>query len=178
MLCGGVGGWAATAEISGAVIAPGSMVVDSNVKKVQHPSGGVVAEIRARDGDRVSAGGIILRLDETITRANLAIVAKGLDELVARKARLEAERDGTEAITFPEDLMARASNVASTIAGERKLFELRRSARVGQQSQLRQRISQLEEETGGLQAKARPKPRRLLSSTESSTERAISGKSS
>jgi multidrug efflux pump subunit AcrA (membrane-fusion protein) len=84
----GVGGWASTAEISGALIAQGSIVVDSNVKKVQHPTGGVVGELRVRDGDRVKAGDILIRLDETVTRANLAIVTKGLTELYARKARL------------------------------------------------------------------------------------------
>jgi len=159
VLCGGVGGWAASAEISGAVIAPGVVVVDSNVRKVQHPTGGVVAEIRARDGDRVSAGEVALRLDETIPRANLAIVTKGIDQFVARKSRLEAERDGTEVIAFPNDFAARVNdqNVVVTIAGECKLFELRRFARIGQQSQLRQRISQLEEEIGGLKAQAAAK---------------------
>jgi len=76
----GLGGWAATAEIAGALIAQGSLVVDSNVKKVQHPSGGVVGEVRAHDGDRVKAGDILVRLDETVTRANLAIITKGLTE--------------------------------------------------------------------------------------------------
>ena len=94
----GVGGWASTAEISGALIAQGSIVVDSNVKKVQHPTGGVVGELRVRDGDRVKAGDILVRLDETVTRANLAIVTKGLTELYARKARLAAERDGAETL--------------------------------------------------------------------------------
>src|SRR6516162_1427226 len=83
----GLGGWAATAEIAGALIAQGSLVVDSNVKKVQHPTGGVVGEVRARDGDRVKAGDILVRLDETVTGANLAIITKGLTELYARKAR-------------------------------------------------------------------------------------------
>src|SRR5262247_4732251 len=76
----GVGGWAATAVISGAVVASGSVVVDSNVKKVQHPTGGIVGELRVRDGDRVKAGDIVARLDDTQTRANLAIVIKALDE--------------------------------------------------------------------------------------------------
>src|ERR671921_2132122 len=79
MLVGGLGGWAAVTELSGAVVAPGSVVVDSHVKKVQHPTGGVVGEIRVRDGDRVNAGDLVVRLDETITRANLAVVTKGLD---------------------------------------------------------------------------------------------------
>src|ERR1700681_4248377 len=70
VLAGGVGGWAATTELSGALIAQGSIVVDSNVKKVQHPTGGVVGELRVHDGDRVKAGEIVVRLDDTVTRAN------------------------------------------------------------------------------------------------------------
>src|SRR6478672_9458755 len=98
LLVAGLGGWAMTTEFTGAVIAAGQLVVDSNVKKVQHPTGGVVGKLNVRDGDRVKAGDILVQLDDTITRANLAIVTKGLDELAARKARLEAERDGTDAI--------------------------------------------------------------------------------
>ena len=78
----------------------------SNVKKVQHPTGGVVGELRVRDGDRVKAGDILIRLDETVTRANLAIVTKGLTELYARKARLAAERDGAETLETPKQLAA------------------------------------------------------------------------
>ena len=101
MLAIGLGGWASTAEISGALIAQGSLVVDSNVKKVQHPTGGVVGELRVHDGDHVKAGDILIRLDETVTRANLAIVTKGLNELYARKARLGAERDGADIVSGP-----------------------------------------------------------------------------
>jgi HlyD family secretion protein len=164
LLAGGVGGWAATTEIAGAVIAPGFLVVESNVKKVQHPTGGVVGEIRARDGDRVKAGDIVVRLDETITRANLAIVSKGLDELMARKARLEAERDGLEAVAFPRDLLERGGDpaLANTLGGERRLFELRRAARLGQQSQLRQRVGQLNEEIGGLSAQLGAKQQEIV----------------
>jgi len=88
----GLGGWATTAEISGALIAPGSVVVESNVKKVQHPTGGVVGEVLARDGDLVKAGDVVVRLDDTVTKASLAIVTKNLDGLWARGARLEAEQ--------------------------------------------------------------------------------------
>src|SRR5262245_2898837 len=94
LLAGGVGGWAAATDIEGAVIASGVLVVDSNVKKVQHPTGGIVGELRVREGQRVKAGDVVVRLDDTVTRANLAIVSKGLSEFYARKARLEAERDG------------------------------------------------------------------------------------
>jgi HlyD family secretion protein len=164
VLCGGVGGWAATTEISGAVIAPGVLVVDTNVKKVQHPTGGVVGEIRARDGDRVAIGDIVVRLDETVTRANLAIVLRGLDELVARKGRLEAERDGLEGIAFPSEFIERLSEpqVGAIIAGERKLFDLRQSARVGQKSQLRERIAQLREEIGGIGAQIKAKAQEIV----------------
>jgi HlyD family secretion protein len=164
VLCGGVGGWAATTEISGAVIAPGSLVVDSNVKKVQHPTGGVVGEIRVRDGDRVSMGDIVVRLDETVTRANLSIVLKGLNELIARKARLEAERDGLDGIAFPKEFVERIDEpeVAAIIAGERKLFDLRQSARIGQKAQLRERIAQLVEEIGGVAAQIKAKSQEIV----------------
>ncbi len=150
----GVGGWAAATDVASALIAPGSIVVDSNVKKVQHPTGGIVGEVRVRDGDRVKANDIVVRLDETVTRANLAVVTKGLNELSARKARLEAERDGAETIRFSAELMSRAQDpeVAAVLAGEGKLFELRHTARAGQKAQLRQRISQLDEEISGLAA--------------------------
>src|SRR5262245_21558644 len=81
LLVGGLGGWAVTAGLSGAVHAVGTVVVDSNVKKVQHPTGGVVGEIRVRDGDKVAAGDLVMRLDDTVTRANLGVVTSQLDEL-------------------------------------------------------------------------------------------------
>jgi HlyD family secretion protein len=109
LIAGGVGSWAATTDISGAVIAPGVLVVDTYVKKVQHPTGGIVGGILARDGDRVEAGEVVVRLDATINRANLAIIDKGLMELAARKARLEAERDGTDAVTVPDELASRST---------------------------------------------------------------------
>jgi len=150
----GLGGWAAQTEISGAVVAPGQLVVNSSLRKVQHPTGGVVSELRVRNGDRVNAGDILVRLDDTQTRANLAIVTKALDENAARQAREEAERDGAEAVTFPRELVDRMHNVdvERAVNGERKQFETRRSTREGQRSQLRERIAQLKEETGGYQA--------------------------
>jgi HlyD family secretion protein len=160
VLAGGVGGWAGTMTLSGALIAQGQVVVDSNVKKVQHPTGGVVGELRVRDGDRVKEGDILVRLDETVTRSNLAIVTKGLDELYARRARLESERDGASSIKFPDELAGRESSepaVAAILDGERKLFELRSSARNGQKAQLRQRIEQLNEEIRGLKAQRESK---------------------
>ncbi|MBQ0823849.1 HlyD family type I secretion periplasmic adaptor subunit [Microvirga terrae] len=159
LLVGGLGGWAWTTELSGAVVAPGTVVVDSHVKKVQHPTGGVVGEILARDGDRVRAGDVVIRLDETVARANLAMVAKSIDEMVARKARLEAERDGAEAVRFSEDLVSRAHqpDVADLMSGERRLFDSRREARAGQRSQLRERVAQLAEQIDGTKLQASAK---------------------
>src|SRR6188472_3502355 len=103
VLVAGLGGWAWTSEFAGAVIAQGQLVVDSNVKKVQHPTGGVVAELNVRDGSIVKLGDIVIKLDDTQTRANLQIVVKGLAELAARKAREEAEIDGMERISQSEE---------------------------------------------------------------------------
>jgi HlyD family secretion protein len=163
LLGGGVGGLPATTELSGAVIAPGVMVVDSNVKKVQHPSGGVVGELRVRDGDRVKSGDIVVRLDETITQANLAIVVKSLNEMHARLARLEAERDDTADVQFPAELLARSADpeVKRVIDGERNLFQLRRKARSGQKQQLGERIQQLREEIQGITGQAAAKKREI-----------------
>jgi HlyD family secretion protein len=159
----GVGGWAATAVIAGAVVASGSVVVDSNVKKVQHPTGGIVGELRVRDGDRVHAGDVVVRLDETVTRANLAIVTKGLGEMMARKARLESERDGLDTITFPAQLVADAGDPdrAAAMDSESKLFNLRKTARSGQKAQLRERVAQLGEEITGLAAQQNSKAKEI-----------------
>jgi HlyD family secretion protein len=160
----GVGGWAVSTEISGAVIAQGLVVVESNVKKVQHPTGGVVAELRAKNGDRVRAGDLLVRLDDTTTRANLAVVVKALDELAARQTRLEAERDGAEKLGFPALLTGRMSDpeVARIVNGESRLFELRSIARAGQKSQLKERITQLDQEIAGLTAQADSKEREIV----------------
>ena len=134
-----------------------------NVKKVQHPSGGVVGEVRAHDGDRVKAGDILVRLDETVTRANLAIITKGLTELYARKARLGAERDGADSVPTPKQLADKISDpdVQEALASERKLFELRRTARLGQKDQLQQRIKQLQEQITGLTAQQAAKSKEM-----------------
>ncbi|WP_114944095.1 HlyD family type I secretion periplasmic adaptor subunit [Microvirga calopogonii] len=159
LLVGGLGGWAVVTELSGAVVAPGAVVVDSHVKKVQHPTGGVVGEIYARDGDRVRAGDIVIRLDETVARANLAMVSKSLDELAARQGRLESERDGFNEITFPAALRSRLdeADIVELTASENRVFESRREAREGQKAQLKERIAQLQEQIDGLDLQAAAK---------------------
>ena len=122
LLVGIVGGWAAITEISGAVIAPGKLVVDQQREEGAAPDRRRRRRDRVKDGDRVKKGDVVVRLDETQARANLAIVSKALDELVARKARNEAERDGADKSRFPADLMARRADpdVASMLAGEQQ----------------------------------------------------------
>jgi HlyD family secretion protein len=167
LLVGGVGGWAATTEISGAVIAQGKLVVDTNVKKVQHPTGGVVGELLVKDGDSVRQGDVVVRLDGTQARASLGVVNRALDELAARQARNEAELDGTKAVDFPPELAERRDDreISRLMAGEQKLFEMRRSARDGQKAQLREQIQQLQLQIGGNQAQeaAKAKEIQLLS---------------
>jgi HlyD family secretion protein len=155
----GLGGWAWTTELSGAVVAPGTVVVDSHVKKVQHPTGGVIGEILARDGDHVRSGDVVIRLDETVARANLSMVSKSIDEMAARRARLEAERDGAKAIRFPAELTTRSDDieVSELMRGERKLFDSRREARAGQKSQLQERVAQLAEQIDGTKLQASAK---------------------
>jgi HlyD family secretion protein len=161
----GIGGWAATSELTGAVIGQGVLVVDSSVKKVQHPTGGVVGELRVREGDKVIAGDILLRLDETQTLANATIISKNFDELLARQARLETERDNADQISFPKVLLERtrdsASEAARAIAAERSLFDLRRQARSGQKAQLKERSAQLQEEIKGYLGQAEAKQKEV-----------------
>jgi HlyD family secretion protein len=155
----GAGGWAATAELSGAVLASGTVVVDSKVKKVQHPTGGVVGEIRVKDGDKVDVGDVLVRLDDTVTRANLDTVTKQLDELYVREARLRAELAGGSDISWPAGIAGRAGEpaLAAIMAAERALFESRTEARSGQRSQLNERIAQLRAQIEGLDGQAKAK---------------------
>jgi HlyD family secretion protein len=153
LLFGSITVMGATTDLSGAVIAQGSLAVESNVKRVQHPTGGVVGELVVHEGARVSAGDVLLRLDPTETQANLAAVTKALWELTARRARLETERDSGDTIAFPAELDEAAKgdpDITRIVTGERKLFELRRQAQAGQVSQLRERIAQLNEEIKGV----------------------------
>ena len=156
---GCIGGWAATSELAGAVIAAGTVIVESADKKVQHPTGGVIKDILVHDGSAVEEGQVLVRLDDTVPRATLGVLRSQFDENSARRARLLAERDGADAIAFPQDLAARAAeaSVATAIVGEEKLFESRKTARAGQRAQLRERISQSEEEIRGLTAQQQAK---------------------
>jgi len=163
LLVFGVGGWAATTQLSGAVIAPGKLVVDTNVKKIQHPTGGVVGELLVKEGDKVKQGDVVVRLDGTQAKANLGIVTKSLDELAARQARFEAERDNDKVVEFPPELTSRAGDpeIARLMTGEQKLFEMRRTARDGQKAQLKEQIKQLNLQVEGTEAQEVAKGKEL-----------------
>lgn len=162
-LVGGLGVWAASIDLAGAVLATGNVVVDSSVKKVQHPTGGVVGAIYVTEGQHVEAGEVVIRLDETVTRANLQMVSKQLDEVTVRQARLKAEQNGLTEIVFPEATQARRAEqvLAEIMASETALFENRRTAREGLKAQLRERIAQLREEIDGLVAQKASRTREL-----------------
>jgi HlyD family secretion protein len=150
---GTLGVWGASASISGAVIAPGQFVVEGNVKKVQHQQGGIVGELRVREGQAVAEGDLLIRLDDTLARANLQIITRQIDEFMARSARLEAERDQTGAIVVQAGLAARAAldpEMAALVAAEQRLFAIRGVARDGQRAMLTKRIGQSRSEIEGL----------------------------
>lgn len=153
-LTGVFGGWAVGTEIVGAVIAQGSLVVETSLKKVQHPVGGVVSELMVRDGDQVKAGDVVMRLDATMTKANLAIIVKSLDQFNARKARLESERDRTGRVMFPPVLLDRAGDteVLAMMNAEQRLYENRKAVRESKKRQLEQRVRQLRDEISGMEA--------------------------
>lgn len=164
----GVGGvWAATAPLTGAVMASGQLVVGSNVKKVQHPTGGVVAEVLVKDGDFVAAGQLLIKLDETVTTATLSATTKKIDELSARAARLEAERFGYRPLQFPQSLTERENDplVAEILRTEAELYKARSDAHLQRKARLRERINQLRQEIVGLRVEqeAREKLERVTS---------------
>lgn len=161
----GIGGWAATASLSGAVIGQGVVVVATRVKSIQHLTGGVVRSIRVHDGDHVKAGQILVQLDPTEAQATAAIIMNTVDDLTAKKARLEAERDDLDRVSFPADLKKRGadphSSAARAIAAQSRLFKLRREARNGQKSQLTERKAQLSDEIKGYTSQSAAKDKEL-----------------
>ncbi len=150
----GFGGWAAVAKISSAVIATGTLVVETSAKKVQHPTGGIVGELLVKDGDVVEEGQVVARLDATMAQANLAVVERQLDALLGRAARLDAEKVPDGVIVFQPALLAKAERDPETrkiVDDERRLFDARRKGLDGLRAQLEERIRQTRDEIGGLQ---------------------------
>jgi HlyD family secretion protein len=154
VLIGIIGLWSVLASIQGAVIAPGTAVVETYLKRIQHRDGGIVADIAVKEGEWVEAGQILVRLDETDTRAELAILQGTRDETDAKRARLIAERDNLAEIQYPPTLLVRASEprIAELLSGQRKLLSVQKAALDGRIEQLTERIGQLGQEIAGLTA--------------------------
>lgn len=150
-LLGGVGGWAFTAKLTGAVIAMGTVTIDQNLKEVQHRDGGIVAEIAVREGDTVAAGQVLFRLDDAQSRAEHSILSSQRAEAEARRARLLADRDGLVEIAFPEDLLTAGALHPDLIAAERRLHAGNLANRENQRQQLQFGIEQVEREIGALE---------------------------
>lgn len=151
----GIGGWSVGTQIEGAVLAPGTVNVESFRQVVQHLDGGTVAELNVREGDRVEAGQILIRLDEAALEAQWSILQWRLYELRARIARLEAERDGADHVSFPEEMISIAASdnaLQDLLDGQNSLFKTRRETAANEAAQLSEKINQLQIQIEGLKA--------------------------
>jgi membrane fusion protein, type I secretion system len=164
---GVIGGWSALARLDSAIVAPGVVTVESNRKTIQHLEGGIVREIFVREGQHVDENQLLFRLDDTQSQANAYVARNQLAANLAQEARLVAERDGTDEITFPAALTANIDRpvVAEAIADQRKQFAERRVSLAGQISILEAKIKTYETEIEGL-AEERAATNRQLQSIE------------
>jgi HlyD family secretion protein len=157
LLVGGFGTWAIATRIDGAVIAPGHIVLDRNRQAVQHPDGGVLAEVLVAEGDSVAAGQVLMRLDPTLAQSQLTITESRLFEIIARRGRLEAERDDAATIRF-DPLLTKAAAadpaVDRLMTGQRKLFEARLESLDQSKVQLENQELQLRQQIAGIDAQS------------------------
>lgn len=151
LLLGGVGGWAGTATLSGAVMGTGTVLVDEDIKVVQHPHGGIVREIAVREGDYVTAGQLLIRLEDAEIRAEKAIVEGQLIDLKAQRARLLAEATGSEDLVIEANFPHDHPGADQIIAGEQQVFRGGLERHRSQRDQLMLQVDQLEQEIAGLQ---------------------------
>lgn len=153
VLLGGFGGWAMTSQLAGAIVAAGRIEVERNRQAIQHPEGGVVADLLIREGDRVEAGDVILRLAPGQLTRDKAVTAAQLFELRVRRARLEAERDGASSVSFSPALIqtsAGDAELADLMKGQETLFAARRDNGEREIEQLRGRVTQIEAQINAL----------------------------
>lgn len=153
----GFGTLIAFLPMAGAVIAPGEVAVETHVKEISHPFGGVAADILVQDGSRVKKGQVLLRLDSKVSGAAAQFTGLSLDQLLAREARLRAIQSGAEAVTFPAELQDRADDpqIAAILDDESRSFRLARSAQLDQVRQLAERIAQARAGIAAQESRAR-----------------------
>ena len=164
VLLGGFGTWAVMTNIAGAIVASGKIEVDRNRQVVQHPDGGVVEEILVEEGDLVEEGQVLLRLDPLDLQSQLTITEGQLFELMARRGRLEAERDESADITFEPELLDAAEtneDLAKLVKGQSRLFEARRHSVERETEQLEKRRKQISDQIVGIQAQQQSTSRQL-----------------
>lgn len=155
LLVGGFGVWSVTTEIAGAVVAGGQVEVEQNRQVVQHPDGGVVAGILVKDGDLVAAGAPLIQLDGTLLASELTIVEGQFFEILARRGRLEAERDDADTIAFPAELTEFAKtrpDIATLMKGQERLFVARAETEANEIDQLHRRRGQIASQIEGIVA--------------------------
>jgi HlyD family secretion protein len=156
VLLGGMGAWAALTRINGAVVSAGVIEVASNRQVVQHLTGGVVGEIRMKEGDTVKAGDVLMRLDDTFDRSELTVIEGQLFSLLGTEARLQAEQDDKSEISFDPDLLkAVATNpeAAEIVTGQKRLMAARAETREKQAGQLREKKAQIAKQNEGLESR-------------------------
>lgn len=153
IIFGGAGGWAATTEVASAVVSSAEIIVEGSAKKVQHFAGGTISELLVTEGQRVTSGEVLARLDDTVAKANLAALSHANNQLYARRARLSAERNDRTSVATPKELMVRLSGgaVETAMEAERRLFRERIEARSGEKARIREQITQLEQQITGLE---------------------------
>jgi len=164
LLLGGFGAWSVGVQIAGAIVAPGTVQVESERQVVQHPDGGVVGEILARDGDAVEAGDVLIRLDGTFLRSELAVVERQIAEIFARRVRLDAERDGADTLEFgrlPEFSLIAPDVLEEQIEGQRSLFVARRTSLGQERKQLAEQQQQIRRQIEGTEAQLSALERQL-----------------
>jgi HlyD family secretion protein len=157
MLVFGFGAWAAVTRIAGAVVSTGTLEVEGKRQVVQHQTGGIVAEINARNGDEVKAGDVLVRLDGEDLGPELDTVEGQWLEILARKSRLDAERDGLTAITFNPELIRRQDDprIGDLMRAQLQQFEARRKLQADEAAQLNEQQIQIAKQNEGLDALGR-----------------------
>lgn len=158
LLVGCFGAWSVMTTITGAIVASGKIEVEQNRQIVQHPDGGVIDSIYVTEGQTVAAGDVLIRLDGAAIKSELAIVEGQFFEILARRGRLEAERDDSAAITFMPELLEVAktrSDVAELIEGQQRLFAARKDSMAQQVDQLSKRSGQIASQITGTDAQSR-----------------------
>ncbi|MGX9351910.1 HlyD family type I secretion periplasmic adaptor subunit [Shimia sp. W99] len=164
ILVGGFGAWSVIAEISGAIIASGRVEVDRNRQIVQHLDGGIVSELLVDEGDTVEEGQLLVRLDDSLLASNLSVTESQLFEVMARRGRLDAERDEVDDLIFDPELLARGvedPTIQDMMDGQTRLFHARRTTVEQELEQLTKQGGQIENQIEGIDAQRAALSRQL-----------------